>query len=126
MTDDKCVTFNLDENSVFLLHPDDEIPLKRCGDNNLSQYVHGGVNITNKNDLSVAFAFRVVCVDREYDPITSKLIPKATDIKSSDTLESECNISLRNALSLFKARDLNKYVENFHLFVLNKFREWKW
>ena len=113
MTDDKCVTFNLDENSVFLLHPDDEIPSKRCGDNNLSQYVHGGVNITNKNDLSVAFAFRVVCVDREYDPITSKLILKVTDIRSCDRLDSEFNITLRKALNLFRSRELSKYAEKF-------------
>ena len=72
----------LSENSVFLLHPEDEILFARHGDNNLSQYVYTGVNVTNKNELSVAFAFRVVCVDQEYDPITSKLILKATDIRS--------------------------------------------
>ena len=126
LTDDKPVTFNLTENSVFLLHPEDEIPTVRRGDKVLSQYLHGDVNITNSNDLSVAFAFRVVCVDREYDPITSKLIPKATDIRCSDRLDSESNIALRNALCLFRSSELHKYAENFHSFVSGKFREWQW
>ena len=67
-----------------------------------------------------------MCVDREYDPITSKLIPKATDIRCSDRLDSDSNITLRKALSLFRSTELNKYAEKFHSFVLDKFREWQW
>ena len=126
VTNDETVSFNLGENSVFLLHPEDEIPSIKCNDNMQSQYVHGGVKISNKNDLSVAFAFRVVCVDREYDPITSKLIPKAADIRSSDEIDSESNIALRKALNLFRLRELDLYANKFQSFVDSKFREWKW
>ena len=126
ITDDKGVHFDLKENSLFVLDPTDEIPTRRPNDDDISQYVHGGVQISNSNDLSIAYAFRVVCVEREYNPISSKLIPQGTDIRSSDSFESETNINLREALNTFRSNCLADYSRTFHEFVKNKFDQWNW
>ena len=44
LTDDTCASFFLEDNSVFLLHPDDEKPRLTMNDKYTSQYVHRGVN----------------------------------------------------------------------------------
>ena len=116
VTQDKGLSYELNDNSVFMLHPEDEIPRVREGDDIISQYIHGGVNITNSNDLSIAFAFRVVCVDREYDPVTSKLIAKDNDLKSSDVLACTENLALKEALNNFRSNDLTKYCKTFRSF----------
>ena len=126
ITDDMGIHFDLCENTIFLLDPTDEIPTRRVGDDDRSQYVHGGVQITNENDLSIAYAFRVVCVEREYNPINSKLIPQESDIRVSDRLETESNYKLREALDSFRSHHLVSYSRTFHDFVRNKFNEWKW
>ena len=126
VTDDKSVSFLLEDNSVFLLHPRDEIPTVKDGDNLLSQYIHGGINIESPNTLSFALAFRIVCVEREYDPITSKLIPLITDLKASDNTSPDDRSMLSNALTLFRATNLKLYSTTFHNFVRSKFKQWKW
>ena len=126
LTDDACLSFELEDNSVFLLHPDDERPTLRTDDNYISQYVHGGVNIQNDNDLSIAFVFRVVCIEREYDAITSKLLPNDTDLKQGDSVNSDRNIFLRNSLDKFRREELDSYRLNFQTFVKRKFMDWKW
>ena len=126
ITDDDGETFILCNNSLFLLHPDDEKPLLRLKDNYISQYVHGGVNIQNDNDLSIALVFRVVCVDREYNAITSKLIPNESDLKVGDSLCSDRNQSLKLALLEFKRDKMDVYRLNFHRFVRQKLSEWNW
>lgn len=125
-TVDEGQNFVLKDNSVFMLDPTDEKPCLRSGDDYVSQYVHGGVKITNKNDLSIAFAFRVVCVDHEYDPVTSKLIPKAEFLKRSGLLTCERNHCLRDYLSKFRCNELDEYSKRFHSFVHAKFKDWKW
>ena len=57
ITHDEGVSYELNDNSLFVLNPEDEISCKRKGDVHISQYIHGGVNITNSNDLSIAFVF---------------------------------------------------------------------
>ena len=126
LTDDNCVSFMLEDNSVFLLHPDDERPTLRSGDNYISQYVHGGVNIENDNDLSIAFVFRVVCIEREYDAISSKLLPNDSDLKQGDCVSSDMNTLLRNYLESFRLQELYSYTINFQTFVKGKFMDWKW
>ena len=125
-TDDKGISFELKDNSVFMLDPRDEVPCLREGDDYVSQYIHGGIKITNKNDLSIAFAFRVVCVDREYDPVTSKLIAKEEDLRLSDDYCCEQNQRLRECLSNFRCNELQNYSNRFHSFVQAKFKEWNW
>ena len=125
-TDDKGVSFDLTDNSVFMLHPIDEKPCVREGDDHMSQYIHGGVKITNNNDLSIAFAFRVVSVDHEYDPVTSKLVAKEDFLKDSDTFLSDRNQRLRDCLRTFRCNELDSYSKHFHEFVDNKFKEWNW
>ena len=125
-TEDVGHSFVLNDNSVFMLDPSDEKPRLRSRDEHVSQYIHGGVKITNSNDLSIAFAFRVVCVDHEYDPVTSKLIPKEELLKCSDNFSSDQNIRLRECLDNFRCNELDIYSKRFHSFVKGKFREWKW
>ena len=126
VTDDSHVSFSLENNSVFLLHPEDEKPVERKDDKYVSQYVHGGVNIQNDNDLSIAFVFRVVSVEREYDAISSKLIPTENDLKEGDNICSERNILLRKYLDTFRSEQLDSYCVNFKNFVNSKFIDWKW
>ena len=126
ITDDTAVSFRLENNSVFLLHPQDEIPILREGDDLMSQYVHGGVKINNENDLSIAFVFRVVSVDREYDPITCKLIPEKRDMRIVDDENCFHNQQLREALHNFRLNQLEIYSKHFKTFVKNKFAEWNW
>ena len=125
-THDNTVSFSLEDNSVFLLHPKDEIPTVKCGDTLLSQYIHGGINIDRPNTLSFAFVFRVVCVEREYNPITSKLIPMVTDLKASDNTSLHNHNILSSALNKFRRKELRHYSNTFHNFVKSKFKEWKW
>ena len=126
ITQDAGVSYDLNDNSVFMLNPEDEIPRKRGGDEYISQYIHGGVNITNRNDLSIAFAFRVVSIDREFDPVSCKLLPKDSDLKNNDNLTSAKSQALQEALCHFRCNDLETYSEKFHSFVRNKFKDWKW
>lgn len=126
ITDDEFKSFKLVNNSVFVLDPKDEVPMKRMGDDYVSQYVHGGISIQNSNALSVAFVFRVVCVDREYDPLTSKLIPSVSDLRNGDCFNNEQNILLRQRLEQFRTLELKSYSECFTNFVLSKLKEWMW
>ena len=126
LTDDKLVSFDLCENSLFVLHPSDEIPLRRKGDEYKSQYVHGGIKIINPNVFSIAFAFRVVGCYREYNPVTSKLIPKVEDVRNCDSFYAEKNNCLRQELEHFKSKQLQSYSNLFTSFVHSKFKEWKW
>ena len=125
-TEDQGLSFELKDNSVFMLDPRDEIPRVREGDDYVSQYIHGGIKISNKNDLSLALAFRVVCVDHEYDPVTSKLIAKQEDLRLSDNFSCEQNQRLRESLLMFRANELEHYSKRFHSFVTSKFKDWKW
>ena len=125
-TDDKGISFELSDNSVFMLHPTDERPRVREEDECFSQYIHGGIKITNNNDLSIAFAFRVVCVDHEYDPVTSKLIVTDDTLKRSDNYFSEQNQRLRDCLRDFRHNHLHAYSKRFHSFVQDKFKDWHW
>ena len=126
VTDDVGKSFVLGNNSLFLLHPDDEKPRLRSKDVYLSQYVHGGVNIDNDNDLSLAMVFRVVSVDREYNAITSKLIPNDNDLKVGDSPNSDRNQCLNMALLNFKKNNLDEYTTIFQKFVKQKLTEWNW
>ena len=126
VTDDESISFLLEDNSVFLLHPMDEIPSMKEGDNLMSQYIHGGINVESPNILSFALVFRVVCVEREYDPITSKLIPMITDLKASDNTGPDDHSLLWNALKEFRCNNLKSYSTTFHNFVRSKFKEWNW
>ena len=125
-TQDEGQSFVLCDNSVFMLVPSDEKPCLRSGDEYVSQYIHGGINITNKNDLSIAFAFRVVCQDHEYDPVTSKLIPKVDFLRRTDNYNSEQNQRLRDCLHNFRRDELDTYSKRFHSFVHTKFNSWNW
>ena len=126
LTDDKPLSFLLEDNSVFVLHPCDEIPSKKGNDDYVSQYVHGGIKVDSANTLSLALVFRVVCIDREYDPINCKLIPTVNDLKDGDGKDSDNNLSLKSALEQFKNQYLSSYSCNFHSFISNKFEEWQW
>ena len=111
---------------MFLLHPDDEKPTRRINDQFISQYVHGGINIKNDNDLSIAFVFRVISADREYDAITSKLIPNVSDLKKGDSISSEKSKSLRTALDRFRCEKMELYFKKFQNFVQRKLTDWNW
>lgn len=51
--------FLLNDQSIFVLHPDDEVPGARgYSDGSLSQFQHGGIKVTD--GLSVAMVFRTV------------------------------------------------------------------
>ena len=126
ITDDCAVSFELENNSVFLLHPRDEKPTVKEGDDFMSQYIHGGINIETEDVLSFGFVFRVVCIDREYNPITSKLIPTANDLKDGDNTNSDQNRCLRSALHHFRRNYLNSYSTRFQEFVRHKFNGWNW
>lgn len=66
-------TFKLHNNSIFVLHPDDELPMQRCLGENLSQFQHGNVNV-KKGLLSIGLVFRNVTKYLKYDIDSSKLI----------------------------------------------------
>ena len=88
--------------------------------------MHGGINIQNDNDLSIAYVFRVVSVDREYDAITSKLIPNVSDLKKGDSISSEKSKSIRTALDRFRCEKMELCSKNFQNFVKRKLTDWNW
>ena len=61
-TEDKGLSLVLRDNSIFMLDQSDKKQGDPEGDDHVSQYIHGGIMITNNNDLSIAFAYHVVCV----------------------------------------------------------------
>ena len=65
-------TFNLADSTVFILHPNDEMPQKHGNDTFLSQYQHGNINV--KNGLSVGFLFRCVKTKVEVDVLNDRLV----------------------------------------------------
>ena len=88
--DDKnwSTTYQLSSDSISIGHPDDEDPMSPLNRDNLYQYLHGGVNITD-DKFSVGFAFRVVDSIKEYDPNTNLMI---SDCKGSEFEQSYNNI----------------------------------
>ena len=64
-----CHEFELNDNSIFVLHPLDEKPLIRYPLENMSQYQHGNVTVKSGN-LSIALVFRNVTKTLVYDNVT--------------------------------------------------------
>ena len=71
----KCKEFELKDNSIFLLHPDDENPLLRYFDKELSQFQHGNVQV-KKGQLSLGMVLRNVTKSLPYNNVTDvRLLP---------------------------------------------------
>ena len=71
-----CEQFQLHHNSIFVLHPVDEVPMIRCVGETKSQYQHGNVKVKD-GDLSIGLIFRCVTHTLNYDNITSRrVLPK--------------------------------------------------
>ena len=58
-SNDNTLTFELDSDTMTIIHPDDENPKSNRNKESMSQYMHDGVNITGET-FSVGFVFRVV------------------------------------------------------------------
>jgi hypothetical protein len=81
----KTHAFVLTDESIFVLHPDDEVPRPRgYSDGSLSQFQHGGVNVTE--GLSVAIIFRTVTTkaDMHITRNTRRLGPKDREYMSTE------------------------------------------
>jgi hypothetical protein len=77
--------FVLTDQSIFALHPDDEVPRARgYSDGSLSQFQHGGVNVTE--GLSVAIIFRTVTTKANIHVTrnTRRLGPKDREYMSTE------------------------------------------
>ena len=77
-----CKQFDLNNNSLFIFHPDDEKP--QCLDNNdiTSQFQHGNVKVKSQ-DLSIALVFRHCTKSLMYNHITHKTIVKPEYIQDN-------------------------------------------
>ena len=43
------LSFELDSDTITIIHPDDENPKSNRNKESMAQYMHGGVNLTGKN-----------------------------------------------------------------------------
>ena len=78
-------TFNLADSTVFILHPNDEMPQKRGNEKFLSQYQHGNINV--KSGLSVGFLFRCVKTTVEVHVSNDRLVAPRTVTNSKSIAE---------------------------------------
>ena len=62
-------SLTLQNDSLFILHPLDEKPMKRQSEDKISQIMHGNVRV-KQGCMSIAFVFRVVTTSDIYDNIT--------------------------------------------------------
>ena len=83
--------FNMKNNSVFILNPNDEITRQRgTHDRTLSRFQHGGVKCPGPNCLSVALVFRTVCCARRVYGKTGKLLTAKPSPEKDDLLKAFC------------------------------------
>jgi hypothetical protein len=77
------VAFVLNNGSVFILHPEDEVVKERDGDNGTkSQYQHGGVKVTR--GLSMAIVFRTVTRQAKFHVKDNTMLLGETEKKYLD------------------------------------------
>ena len=62
---DNTLTFELNSDTITIIHPEDENPLSEKNKKHMSQYMHGGVHLSGQI-FSVGFLFRVVKETRKY------------------------------------------------------------
>ena len=96
--------FELRNDTLTIIHPDDENPRsdKNIYDNR--QYLHGGVNIRGKK-FSIGFVFRVVNRTAKYHGVDDTMV---VDNEVSDTVNSVLGIDLasfhRQLINLYRSR----------------------
>ena len=107
-------------NSLFMLHPDDEKPQKRYHTEGLSQFQHGNVNV-KEGDLSIALVFCHCTKTLIYDHIASKRVIDNIVIENN----KENFAILDSTYSQF-----NEYLSSFQVrfsqHVTSKLQTWKW
>ncbi len=62
---DNTLTFEMDSDTMTIIHPEDEITRSEKNKKNMSQYMHGGVHLSGEK-FSVGFVFRVVKETHKY------------------------------------------------------------
>ena len=107
--------------SVFVLHPLDEKPMRRHSEDTISQIMHGNIRV-RLHQLSIAFVFRVVTQDCLY-------YDNLTDIKYMD---EDLGQRMKKSSKLFddiisefdsvKKDTTSKYQQ----LALKKMEEWGW
>ena len=121
MTKTNIPSTELIHNSLFILHHNDEIPLKRDRSKYLSQIMHGGITMSGENKLSIALCFRSVTKKRKFDPISNLL-----KTSSDDMTNFQSQRDALDAKEYFTRNESEHYQKKFHNFVKNKFNEWRW
>ena len=105
---------DLHDNSIFVLHPDDEKPIIRKVSENLSQFQHGNVKV-KMGKLSIGLVYRNVTHSRNYDNVTSKIVlssnywaAKSRYITLFDETYSKDRTTMRNIETKFNSLSLGK------------------
>ena len=57
--DDDKMTFQIGTDTLSIINPLDEDPISEKNKSDMTQYLHGGINVSGEN-LSVAMVFRIV------------------------------------------------------------------
>ena len=114
---DSCELCN---NSLFVLHPSDEIPQSRAPGEEFSQIQHGNIHV-KRGSMSIAFVFRSVQKEEEYDCVTGLL-----KLSNNFFIRNQKQISLyESTLDKFRGQEAN-----IHLKMLecgnSKMRKWGW
>ena len=114
--DIKKTTFELNHGSLFVLHPSDEIPKKRCclQSDYKTFFKHGDVRFGKGDKLSIGFAFRTSIHSKEVCKETGKFIlPEEIEPKHAAVYKNREDI----LLDYFKNRENVQRDEN-HLRIL--------
>ena len=108
--------FTLDNNNVTIINPKYENPLSIKNSMKHYQYMHGGVNVTDKDgsQISVDLVFRVVNTSIQYHVDTDKMVYKNHDngLRADHLFEkNDVQLYHPNLLKLYRNIFLcNKYL----------------
>ena len=67
------LSFEIESDTITIIHPHDENPLSENNKQQMSQYMHGGVNVSGEK-ISVGFVFRVVNETYMHDSIDDIMV----------------------------------------------------
>ena len=112
--------FDLHDNSIFVLHPNDEKPMIRHSGEYLSQFQHGKV-LVKEGLLSIGLIFRHVTNSLRYDNVTgTRVLPKNFFNGKTEYLE-KFDATLEN----FTTQKTN-IPHQFKHQATQKCKEWDW
>lgn len=111
---------DLNDNSMFVLHPMDEKPILRYPTESLSQFQHGNISLKT-GCLSIALVFRNVTNTLIYDNVTSRRAIDVEWVHTNSSIAERYNNTYRECTG-----NIIDIEETNHDHTQQKIAEWNW